>query len=90
MDGITSPKCDTHVSNLFVLYYAEILTIFFKENQKKKITIFGKMYPGFFTSKFKVISHKIQNLQHFSLKLKYFETLKSEFNFGCKYNILLQ
>ena len=56
----------------------------------KKITIFGKMYPGFFTSKFKVISHKIQNLQHFSLKLKYFETLKSEFNFGCKYNILLQ
>ena len=35
MDGITSPKCDTHVSNLFVLYYAEILTIFFKENKKK-------------------------------------------------------
>ena len=34
MDGITSPKCDTHVSNLFVLYYAEILTIFFKENKK--------------------------------------------------------
>ena len=89
MDGITSPKCDTHVSNLFVLYYAEILTIFFKGKQKK-IAIFGKMYPDFFTSKFKVISHKIQNLQHFSLKLKYFETLKSEFNFGCKYDILLQ
>ena len=88
MDGITSPKCDTHVSNLFVLYYAEILTIFFKEN--KKIAIFGKMYPVFFTSKFKVISLKIQNLQHFSLKLKYFKTLKSEFNFGCKYDILLQ
>ena len=34
MDGITSPKCDTRVSNLFVLYYAEILTIFFKENKK--------------------------------------------------------
>ena len=57
---------------------------------RSKITIFGKMYPRFFTSKFIVISHKIQNLQHFSLKLKYFKTLKSEFNFGCKYNILLQ
>ena len=89
MDGITSPKCDTHVSNLFVLYYAEILTIFFKENKNKNNNIW-KMYPDFFTSKFKVISLKIQNLQHFSLKLKYFKTLKSEFNFGCKYNILLQ
>ena len=69
MDGITSPKCDTHVSNLFVLYYAEILTIFFKEIQKKNNNIW-KNVSFFFASKFKVISHKIQNLQHFSLKLK--------------------
>ena len=58
MDGITSPKCDTHVSNLFVLYYAEILTIFFKENQKKNNNIWKNVSWFFY---FQVQSNITQN-----------------------------